>query len=155
ARLATPYPIRNGPLLSVRELLLVNGMTPELFAEVEPYVAVLPARELRINVNAAPVEVLAAVPGFSPELAERVVSRRLLAGPIVTPAEITSDPDLAPLFDRAEGGLAVNVIALYPEVVEIDALGRGGDSGPGHRVLATYTLRNGTLERLERREVGS
>lgn len=151
SRLPTPRAVRNAPLTSERELLLVRGMTDDLFARIQPFIAVLPLTELRINVNGAPAEVLSAVPGFTPELAERLVARRL-RGPIVTPAEIVSDPDLGPLFDRGGGARALGVIALYPEVVELAAFGRGAGEGPPHRIVALYALRDASVERLERRE---
>jgi len=56
---------RNGPLRSVPELLDVRGMTPELFASVSPFVTV--AGTGLVNLNAAPREVLLALPGMSDE----------------------------------------------------------------------------------------
>lgn len=153
-QLPTPYAIRNGPLLSVEELLLVRGMTPELLREIEPLVTMLPLTELRVNLNAAPVEVLAAVPGFSPELAERVAARRLRAGPVLSAAELASDPELGPLFDRGAGAQAINAIALYPEVVEIVGHGWGPGGGAAHRVQVLYTLHGGALRCLQRSSFG-
>lgn len=153
-RLPVPYPIRNGPLLSVREVLLVRGMTPELFQKVEPYLTVLPTRDLRINVNTAPAEVLAAVPGFSRELAQRLTVWRQRSGPVVAAAEITSVPELAALFDRQRGGgAALQVIALYPETVEVEALGQSASGKGEYRIQALYRLSGAAVQRLERREL--
>lgn len=59
----TPPPIvRNGPLLTLRELLLVRGVTPTILARLAGFVTVLPpANELKVNVNTAPAEVLYAL----------------------------------------------------------------------------------------------
>jgi general secretion pathway protein K len=48
-----PYRAANQPMKSVSELLMIKGMTPELFAALQPYVTVLPATGTPINVNTA------------------------------------------------------------------------------------------------------
>lgn len=154
ARLPQPYTPRNGPLLSVRELLLVRGMTPELYRRVEPYLAALPTDRLRVNVNAAPAEVLTAVPGFSPELARRLAERRVAAGPLLSSSELAADPELRPFFVAAEGAQAINVIALQPEVMEVRSHGTSGEARARHRVEALYAIDGLRLRRLERREAG-
>ncbi|MBL6751458.1 MAG: type II secretion system minor pseudopilin GspK [Nevskia sp.] len=53
-----PYRAANQPMRSTSELLLVRGVTPELFAALQPYVAALPAVGTPINVNTAPEPVL-------------------------------------------------------------------------------------------------
>src|SRR5690606_23717209 len=45
-----PYRAANGPMQSVSELLLVEGMTRENFQKIEPYVTVLPPEVKQINV---------------------------------------------------------------------------------------------------------
>jgi general secretion pathway protein K len=52
-----PYRAANQPMRSVSELLLVRGMTKELYAALLPYVTVLPPGT-PINVNTAPAPVL-------------------------------------------------------------------------------------------------
>lgn len=122
ASLAHPVRPRNGPLLTVRELLLVRGITPELYREVEPFVVALPTDRLRVNLNTAPPEVLAAIPGFSPELAGRVVELRL-ASPLTSAAYLLRDPEANALFDHSRGGLASMVVAIRPEVLELRSAG--------------------------------
>jgi general secretion pathway protein K len=56
-----PYRAANRLMESVTELLLVNGMTPELYQALSPYVCVLPESGTRINVNTAPGLVLASL----------------------------------------------------------------------------------------------
>jgi general secretion pathway protein K len=54
----------NRPFADVDELRHVLGMTPELLETIRPLVRVIGSA--RLNVNAAPVEVLSALPGFTP-----------------------------------------------------------------------------------------
>mgnify|MGYP001620190539 CR=1 FL=1 len=84
--LAVPYPCKNASLGSVEELLLIRGMTPELyFGDIEAQQ--LPLSELctvrghrsgRINVNTAEPEVLAAIGDAlgMPGLSDLVVEER-------------------------------------------------------------------------------
>lgn len=62
-RLAKPYLCKNRPLDHVSELLLVKGMTPEIFDKVKDFVTVFPKRagRLTVNFNTAPLEVLQAL----------------------------------------------------------------------------------------------
>ena len=89
--LTPPVAVRNGPLITLRELLLVRGVTPRLVAALDGFVTVLPAeRSLRVNVNTAPPEVLYAL---SPRLAgDPGIVDRLLA--TRRDHALTSDGDL-------------------------------------------------------------
>lgn len=48
----------NRPMRSVSELLAVRGVTPELYAALEPWVTVWPERPGKLNIETAPVTVL-------------------------------------------------------------------------------------------------
>ena len=77
----TPPPIvRNGPLLTLRELLLVRGVTPTVLARLEGFVTVLPiTKGLRVNINTAPAEVLYALSDgmlADPGVVDRVIASR-------------------------------------------------------------------------------
>lgn len=58
-----PYRAANRPLVSVSELLLVKGYTPEVYQRLAPHVTALPTlpEPTKINVNTAPAPVLAAL----------------------------------------------------------------------------------------------
>ena len=68
-RLENPYPCKNGPMTSIEELLLVRGVTPELYfgdakKEQDPlseYLTVHGDWQGRVNVNTAREEVIAAI----------------------------------------------------------------------------------------------
>ncbi|MDP8256876.1 MAG: type II secretion system minor pseudopilin GspK [Candidatus Alcyoniella australis] len=70
---------RNGPMSSLSELRQVAGFNDEIFSKVEPYVTIFGGS--RININTAPVEVLAALiesiePGTSGDWADVIVESR-------------------------------------------------------------------------------
>jgi general secretion pathway protein K len=89
--LPEPYLAKNGPFDVPEELLLVRGITPEIYygrkgttesgEQVEYYglqkYFTTFARINRINVNSAPVPVLAAVPGLDLEAAKLIYGMRL------------------------------------------------------------------------------
>jgi len=129
--LEPPRFVRNKPLVTFRELLLVRGMTPSILAKLEPFVTVLPATgSLKVNVNTAPREVLAAL---SPELTDnpgavdRLISTRETE-PFMSPSDIR---DAVPVFMQAlttqgEGMLATNSVYFRLESVgEVNDVRRG------------------------------
>ena len=61
--LPRPYKCKNRPFDQVQELLLVKGMTPELFAQVKEFVTVYPKNDsqLLVNFSTAPSLVLQAL----------------------------------------------------------------------------------------------
>ncbi len=79
--LPNPYKAKNGDLDTVEELLMIKGVTPEiLYGTLEKpgifgYVTVS-SKAGTININAAPKAVLAALPGMTPEMAERIIELR-------------------------------------------------------------------------------
>lgn len=55
-----PYRAANRPMGAISELLQVQGMTPEAYRKLRPFVTALP-QDTKINVNTAPVQVLMAL----------------------------------------------------------------------------------------------
>ncbi|MEL6710292.1 MAG: type II secretion system minor pseudopilin GspK [Pseudomonadota bacterium] len=71
------------PLLSATELLLVRGMTPEIWQKISPYVVALPGYR-PVNVNTAPRAVLLSLSDdMTDMLVEDILDRRL-SDPFVT-----------------------------------------------------------------------
>lgn len=68
-----PYTAKNTPYEVIDELLLVKGMTPEVFKKVLPYVTIYGSGQ--VNMNTASREVLAAL-GFSSAGVETIASYR-------------------------------------------------------------------------------
>ena len=79
--LPVPYKAKNDKFEAVEELLLIKGMTPEILygtakaPGIFNFITVY-SKTGGINVNTAPREVFAALPGMTPEMAEQVVSLR-------------------------------------------------------------------------------
>jgi len=89
-----PYRTANAPLVSVSELLLVNGYSAQVYTRLAPYVCALPA-VTGINVNTAPAQVLAALAdGIALSEAESVVKTREQK-PFATVQEFAVHPALA------------------------------------------------------------
>lgn len=63
-KLNPPYRSPHRPMVSVSELRLVKGMTPELYRNLEPFVTALPDKT-KININSAPIPVIMS---FSPSI---------------------------------------------------------------------------------------
>jgi general secretion pathway protein K len=78
------YVPRNGPLQHVEELTRIRGVSPALALAVAPYVTVW--GDGLVNVNSAPEQVLAALPGMSRSMARSVVMRRR-SGEVFTSAD--------------------------------------------------------------------
>lgn len=88
SRLSPPYLTAEQPMTSISELLLVKGVTPQVYAALLPYVCALPLHPpgtlpgtpltpVAINVNTAPAPVLMTLTtGISGELAAGAVQAR-------------------------------------------------------------------------------
>ena len=79
--LPNPYKAKNANFETLEELLLVKGITPEvLYGEkgkkgLIDFLTVNSTMQ-KININAAPKEVLLAIPGITPELADSIITIR-------------------------------------------------------------------------------
>jgi general secretion pathway protein K len=76
ARLPEPIRPRNGRVAAVGELRYVAGMTPAFFDAFVSKAFTAQPVGAAVNINAAPVELLRAMPGITPELAKAIVDRR-------------------------------------------------------------------------------
>jgi general secretion pathway protein K len=79
--LPNPYKAKNGDFDTLEELLLVKGMTPEILYGADKKKGLIDlltvnSKSVTINANAAPKEVLMAIPGITAEVAEAMVSSR-------------------------------------------------------------------------------
>ncbi len=81
--LQPPYKAKNANFDTLEELLLVKGMTTEILYGNEDKKGIIDLltlysgiNRIRINVNAAPKEVLMAIPGITPEIADSIISFR-------------------------------------------------------------------------------
>jgi len=82
--LASTFPYRppNRPLASVSELRAVDGITPELYTLIAPFLTVWPVEGSKVNVLTAPPQLLAALAGddafepLAPQEVARIVELR-------------------------------------------------------------------------------
>ncbi len=102
--LSPPRRPTNRPLVTIDELALVAGYSPNVLARLRPFVTALPASTgIAINVNTAPPEVLSAVmDGLSLADANRVASSRL-GRPFTTISDFRS---------RLPSGVSINELLL-------------------------------------------
>jgi hypothetical protein len=98
-------PPRNGALADLRELGLVIG-----FERVGGMQEVLGTQPGRLALNAAPIVVLATLPGFTPELLARIALERQSGRPIV---------DLLALAASVSPRAADSVLAHYAELTRL------------------------------------
>jgi general secretion pathway protein K len=143
--LLPPVEVRNGPLLTMRELLLVRGMTPALLATLDAFVTVLPPERLRVNVNTAPPEVLVALsPALvaDPGLVDRLIAARRERA-FTSKSELRDIPGL----DEAlgENREFVDTKSAY---FRIEAVGSVHDAGRG--ILETVRRETGGRPRIVR-----
>jgi general secretion pathway protein K len=77
--LKQPYSAHNGKLMTISELSLVKGFTPEYVAAVQPFVTVYAGPQSLVNINTASKEVLMALDeGIDGRMAERIMEARRL-----------------------------------------------------------------------------
>jgi general secretion pathway protein K len=128
------YPPRQGPFAHVGELTLVLGLPPFLVERAMPFVTVFSGRA-EVNILAAAPEVIAVVPGMTPERVYAVLSQRgaglqdaqvarALLGP--NPAGVTADAGKAMRvavrmdFDNRRRVRAEAVILLLDDAADAD-----------------------------------
>lgn len=136
--LPNPYKAKNANFDSLGELLLVRGMTRDLFygsggKKGLADLLTLYSGSASINLNAAPREVLAAIPGMNDALADAVISYR-------EAKEIRSLDEVKALL-----GTQFNVMSPYIAVGEgsaytVEAEGRSGTRTAAYAVKAVVML---------------
>jgi len=139
--LPNPYEPKHANFDTLEELLLVKGMTPDIlygtsdhgglidFLAINPgNVTPQPNAPALINVNAAPKEVLLAVPGMNDEIAQAIITSRN-AKEIQNLADVNVPPESAKYFTTSGNG---------PYAIE--AVGHRANDKTGYAVKATVVL---------------
>jgi general secretion pathway protein K len=118
--LTPPYSAHNGKMITVNELSLVKGFTPDMVAKLSPFVTVyanqassLVAQTVTVNVNTAPKEVLMALNNqISAGMAEQILEQRQLA-PFKTIGDMSSrvNPLLATITNLTCQGTVFRITA--------------------------------------------
>jgi general secretion pathway protein K len=126
--LKPPYSPRNDKLMTLTELSLVKGVTPEMVGALRPYLTIysdqanspLPT----VNINTAPKEILAALDDrIDDRMAERILEERRLQ-PFKSTAELSRVPGL----DTIAIGL-LGKISVKGNLFKITSVAKVKDSG--------------------------
>jgi len=135
--LPNPYKAKNANFDTLEELVLVKGMTPEILygdGKKKGIIELLTVNSKmnRINVNAAPKEVLMAIPGISPEIADMII-------------EFRKTKEIANLQEIGIPVEAISALAPYigtgsSGIFTIEAAGYKGDKKGEYAVRATVAL---------------
>ncbi|MCE5263983.1 MAG: general secretion pathway protein GspK [Deltaproteobacteria bacterium] len=139
--LPRPYKARNADFETLEELILVRGMTPEILygtGKTKGIIHFLTAygKTARINVNSAPRDILAALPGMDPEMADRLIEFR-------RSAEIQGEGDISGLLGPAYPQMAPYVnfgFGGLPGVFSVEATGYKDSPKRGYSILATVAI---------------
>jgi len=98
-------PPRNAPIADQREIAFVRG-----FERSAVFDSVLTVEPGRLSINSASAHVLAAVPGLSSELIDRILEQRAIGKPI---------GDLLALAERVSAQARREFLSHYPEVARL------------------------------------
>lgn len=136
-RLRFPYRPRNGSINDLTELRRVRGMDEQLFRQAAQYLSV--DGDGRINLNAAPEAVLAALPGGSEEIRRVILSARQRGVVFSNLFELS-----ARLSPSGQEGLEQNyrefsrLVSFAPRRIEVMSEGRYASSPVRVAIRATY-----------------
>lgn len=92
ARLDHPYQCRNGPLDTTDELLLVKGVTPQVFSRIREYVTV--RGDGKVNINAASKTVIESLSEKMDKVLAGVIVDRRKVGPFESIMELRDVPGM-------------------------------------------------------------
>ncbi len=140
----------NNRFTSLIEFYLRSGMTAEEFTQVEGELTVSTNTVLTglVNVNTAPEEVLACIPGIGPENAPALVAYRASqSGPLTTLAWVTEVLEEAALR-QAGPYLTARSYQYTADVVALGHQGRGY-----RRVRAVFDTRSGAPQLVSRQDL--
>ncbi|MEW6144968.1 MAG: type II secretion system minor pseudopilin GspK [Thermodesulfobacteriota bacterium] len=153
--LENPYMIKDGPLDTVQEIRMIDGMDDEFYSRIKDYVTVYP-RDKKINFSTAPKQVImaaikgsavSAVPGqgegdeeevdddIAEQIADEIIEARKET-PIIT---IQKARDIAKKVDETSeisGGLVgVTLDSGESETFNVRAVGSLGEENPTKRII--------------------
>ena len=132
--LSEPYKCKNGNFQVAEELLLVKGMTPEIFSEIKDIITVYGTQ--RVNVNTASFNCLYAL-GLSSSLCERIIKFRQGSDGLTGTEDdfIFNSPDelrnIGPLFTeeatQINSLISRDMLTQKSDVFRINSLGQFKD----------------------------
>jgi len=136
--LPNPYKAKNANFDTLEELLLVKGMTPEILygnkdrRGLIDFLTIHSKRSV-INLNAAPKEVLMAIPGMTPEIADAIITYR-------ETKEITSIGEIQVILGETYRLMAPHISTGGSNTFTIEAVGNKGNEKAGFAIRATVII---------------
>jgi general secretion pathway protein K len=135
--LPNPYKAKNGNFDTLEELLLVKGVTRELLYGVGKKKGLFDFLTVhgiiyKINVNAAPKEVLMAIPGMSAEVADALIAFRQ--------TQEIQQKDLAPLLGTGQPQILLFADTSSSNIFSIESSGYREKPQSGYAIRTTVTL---------------
>ena len=135
----------NAPFREVSDLLHVNGMTPEIYEEVAPYLTVRGTGQ--ININNAPEPVLRTLPGITDDVVATILSMRAMGRRIESLNQVFAA--LQPQGGRG-GGAGTNpqqarmqgMTTVRSTVMEITMTAQASPQAAPTRLVAEITRNN-------------
>jgi len=139
--LPKPYRPANADFRTLEELILVKGITPEILYGTEKAGGIfssltLHGRAGRVNINTAPREVLAALPGMEPGMADRIVEIR-------AQADILNIDDIKDILGAGYARMAAYAdfaAAGAAKTFTVESTGYRDSRRRGYTVTATVTF---------------
>jgi general secretion pathway protein K len=135
-----PYKAKNADFDSLEELIMVKGITRELLygagnqKGLKEFLTVL-GKTRTINANAAPKEVLMAVPGMSLEVAEAIIGFRRTN-------EFKNDQELVPLLGPNANQIKPFLTTASSNTFTLESFGYGKRSQLGAGIRAAVSLQS-------------
>lgn len=126
--LKPPYNARNGKLMTLTELSLVKGITPEIFGKLRPYLTTFSDQAASptptININTAPREILAVLGDrIDDRTAERIVEERR-----IQPFKLIGEFSRVPELNVVANGPGKSILAVKGNLFRITSVARVKDS---------------------------
>ena len=138
--LAKPYKAANRDFETIEELILVRGITPEILHGTDGRSGIVPfltvhGKSGKVSINAAPKEVLAALPGMDAATVERIMEFR-------GSSEIRGDAAAQELLGAAHLLTApyTSAAADASSLFTVEATGYTDDVTKGYSIRATIAL---------------
>ncbi|MBF0566543.1 MAG: general secretion pathway protein GspK [Nitrospirae bacterium] len=145
-----PYKAKNAPFDSIEELLLVRGITPEIFygngtkKGLKDVVTIYNNQNATININTAPKEVLMALPNMTEDMANQIIERR-------NTLEFKQFSELQTMFPDVSSPAMIKYIDqgfTEGDVFMIDSIGNTTAYKGASGIKAVVSLQNNNLSYL-------
>jgi general secretion pathway protein K len=143
--LPNPYKAKNGRLDTLEELLLIKEMSPDiLFGTKEQkglinFVTIY-STGVRVNINAAPKEILMAIPGMTEDIVNRIIDLR-------ESAEFKTIQDIQSIAGINYPSLVRFVDVAESNVYTIESVGFQREEKKGYGIRAVVSVEAGGIPR--------